>query len=215
MSRAYKMVANPGLRKDEMFRRLKYALISLFSILAALGSGFSRASDGDTTKTRETNMSDTALMDIPFETIQGDTTSLAAYKGRVILIVNVASKCGFTPQYEGLEKLYEQYRDSGLTVIGFPANNFGGQEPGSNEEILEFCTTNFGVTFPMMAKVSVKGKDKHPLFVRLTEDPSIPGEIKWNFAKFLIDREGKLVARFGTRTKPESKKLVAAIEELL
>ena len=139
-----------------------------------------------------------ALQDIPFQTITGESTSLKDYAGKVIMIVNVASRCGFTGQYAGLEELYQTYSDSGLVVIGFPANNFGGQEPGSNEEILSFCQTKFDVTFPMMAKVSVKGKDKHPLFRRLTEGNEFSGEIKWNFTKFLIDREGKLAGRFGS-----------------
>jgi glutathione peroxidase len=152
---------------------------------------------------------------IPFETITGDTTSLADYEGRVVLIVNVASKCGYTPQYADLEELYRTYKNRGLVVIGFPANNFGGQEPGSNEEILEFCQTRFDVSFPMMAKVSVKGSDEHPLFVKLTEQPDMAGEIKWNFSKFLLDRDGRLVARYDSGVKPTSDEIVKQIEELL
>jgi len=155
------------------------------------------------------------LANIPFETITGDTTSLADYKGKVILIVNVASECGNTKQYAGLEKLYEQYKDSGLVVMGFPANNFGGQEPGTNKEILQFCTSKYAVTFPMMAKVSVKGDDEHPLFVAMTQKSSMPGDIKWNFEKFLINRDGQLVQRFGNKVLPESKEVVGAIETLL
>ncbi|MFH2036029.1 MAG: glutathione peroxidase [Candidatus Zixiibacteriota bacterium] len=137
------------------------------------------------------------------------------FKGKVILIVNVASQCGFTPQYADLEKLYLNYKDSGLVVVGFPANNFGGQEPGTNEEILSFCTTKFDVTFPMMAKVSVKGEDKHPLFIAMTEKSEFPGEIKWNFSKFLIGRNGKLVARFDSQVGPMSAEMTSAIEKLL
>ena len=166
-------------------------------------------------ETTEQSMSADALKNIPFETITGDTTSLADYAGDVVLIVNVASKCGYTPQYTGLEELYREYKDSGFVILGFPANNFGGQEPGTNEEILTFCRTSFDVTFPMMAKVSVKGDDKHPLFVEMTEKSSLPGEIKWNFSKFLIDRRGNLVARFDSGVTPNSEELVGKIRELL
>lgn len=156
-----------------------------------------------------------AVRDIPLETITGDNITLADVNGKAILIVNVASECGFTRQYAGLEELYQTFKDSGLVVIGFPANNFGGQEPGSNEEIMNFCQTKFDVTFPMMAKVSVKGKDKHPLFTKLTESADFGGEIKWNFSKFLLDRNGNLVARFGSSTKPMSDKIVGQVKELL
>ena len=157
----------------------------------------------------------TDLAKIPFETINGDSTSLADYSGKVILVVNVASKCGYTRQYAGLEELYRNYKDSGLVVMGFPANNFGGQEPGSNEEILEFCTANFDVTFPMMSKVSVKGENKHPLFIELTEKPGFHGEIKWNFSKFLIDRNGNLVKRFDSGVDPLSDELAGNVKKLL
>jgi glutathione peroxidase len=152
---------------------------------------------------------------LKFASITGDTTDLAAFDGRVVLIVNTASKCGYTPQYAGLEELYQTYKDSGLVVIGFPANNFGGQEPGSNEQILQFCTSRFDVTFPMMAKVSVKGADKHPLFKYLTEESPLPGEIKWNFSKFLLDRDGRLVARWDSAVKPMSDEIVKAVKEAL
>lgn len=150
-------------------------------------------------------------LSIPFKTIAGHDTTLADFAGKVILVVNVASECGYTPQYAGLQKLYEQYKDSGLVVIGFPANNFGGQEPGSNEQILSFCQTNYRVTFPMMAKVSVKGKDKHPLFVYLTEQSPLKGEIKWNFGKFLLDRDGNPVARFDSGVAPDAPELTSRI----
>lgn len=155
------------------------------------------------------------LESIPFETITGDTTSLADFRGKVVLIVNVASKCGNTPQYAALEDLYKKYADSGLVVIGFPANNFGGQEPGTNKEILNFCQSTYKVSFPMMAKVSVKGDDEHPLFVAMTQKSNLPGEITWNFSKFLIDRKGQLVARFAPKVQPESEDVVGAIEKLL
>ncbi len=151
---------------------------------------------------------------IPFKTIAGHDSSLADFHGKVVLIVNVASQCGFTPQYKDLEALYEKYKARGFVVVGFPANNFGSQEPGTNEEILKFCSTTYHVTFPMMAKVSVKGDDKHPLFKYLTEESPVTGEIKWNFSKFLLDRQGNLVARYPSETKPLDPKLTGRIETL-
>ncbi len=155
------------------------------------------------------------MQNIPFLNITGDTTSLADFEGKVVLLVNVASKCGYTKQYAGLEELYKTFKDSGLVVIGFPANNFSGQEPGTNDEILKFCTTNFGVSFPMMAKISVLGEDKHPLFVALTEQSDFTGEIKWNFSKFLLDKNGKLVARYISSVEPMSDEIKDKIKELL
>lgn len=152
---------------------------------------------------------------IEFNTITGQATDLEQFKGKVVLIVNTASKCGFTPQYAGLEKLYEAKKDEGFVVIGFPANNFGNQEPGTNEEIQKFCQTKYNVTFPMMAKISVKGNDIHPLYRYLTEDSPFPGEITWNFNKFLLDRNGKVVARYDSKITPEDPKLIAKIDELL
>lgn len=142
------------------------------------------------------------------QSIDGKTINLAKFKGKKILIVNTASKCGYTPQYEELEKLSQMYKEK-LVVIGFPANNFGGQEPGANLQIKEFCQKNYGVTFPLAAKVSVKGSDMDPLFKYLTtaENPDFTGEIKWNFEKFLIDENGKLIHRFRSATKPLSPEL--------
>lgn len=149
--------------------------------------------------------------------IDGKATSLNQYRGKVLLIVNTASKCGYTPQYEGLQELYETYSDQGLVVLGFPANNFGGQEPGTNEQIKQFCKVNYDVTFPMFSKVSVKGNDQHPLFAYLTaaENPDFTGEIKWNFEKFLIDKEGKLIHRYRSDIKPQSDEIIKAIESVL
>ena len=162
------------------------------------------------------NKSDlTDFGEINFLTISGDSISLSAFKGKIILLVNVASKCGLTPQYKDLEDLYQSYKDKGIVVIGFPANNFGNQEPGTNDEILNFCQTNYGVTFPMMAKISVKGEDKHPLYKYLTEKSTFTGEIEWNFSKFLIDQNGKVVERYASQTKPKSKKIIEKIESLL
>ncbi len=155
------------------------------------------------------------MQEIDFNTITGEETSLQEYDGKVVLLVNVASECGYTPQYAGLEELYRTYGDSGLVVLGFPANNFGNQEPGSNEEIMQFCETRFDVTFPMMAKVSVKGDDKHPLYVQLTEHSPLSGEIQWNFTKFLLDRDGQPVARFDSGTEPLSDTLVGEVKKLL
>lgn len=161
-----------------------------------------------------TAMEKVDYLKIPFKTITGNDSTLAAFKGKVVLVVNTASECGFTPQYEGLEDLYEKYKAKGLVVVGFPANNFGKQEPGTNEQIAKFCSTKYSVTFPMMAKVSVKGTDKHPLFQYLTEQSPIPGEIKWNFSKFLLDKNGKLVARYLSEITPLDSGLTSRIESL-
>ena len=150
--------------------------------------------------------------------IDGGEVALSSYKGKVLLVVNVASKCGFTGQYEGLEKLYQTYHKQGLVILGFPANNFFRQEPGTNEEIKQFCTLNYGVTFPMFAKISVKGKSIHPLYAYLTSpvtNPRHDGSISWNFNKFLVGRDGTILARFGSRTKPNDKDLVAAVKAAL
>lgn len=150
--------------------------------------------------------------------IEGKPVKLDAYKGRVVMIVNVASKCGFTPQYEGLEAIYQKYKDRGFTVLGFPANNFLGQEPGTEAEIGQFCSVNYGVTFPLFSKISVAGRDQHPLYTFLTSKKSNPeygGAISWNFNKFLLDKDGTVVARFGTREKPDSQLVIDTIEKLL
>jgi glutathione peroxidase len=149
--------------------------------------------------------------------IDGKPAPLADYKGKVVLLVNVASQCGYTPQYSGLEATYEKYKDQGFVILGFPANNFGAQEPGTNEEIKTFCTRKYSVTFPMYAKISVKGDDQAPLYAYLTKETGtgIAGEIKWNFTKFLVDRDGKVVQRFEPAVTPDSKDVTAAIEKQL
>jgi len=149
--------------------------------------------------------------------IDGKDYDLAQLKGKVVMIINVASKCGFTKQYTGLEKLYETYKDRGLVIVGFPANNFNGQEPGTEEEIKQFCSSKYHVTFPMMSKISVKGDDQHPLYDQLTHKTpdEFRGEIGWNFTKFLVDRNGQVFARFASKTTPEDEQLVKAVEKAL
>ena len=160
-------------------------------------------------------MADQSVYDFTLKTIDGKDQPLSDYRGKTLLIVNVASKCGFTPQYKGLQQLYDKYKDRGLVVLGFPANNFMGQEPGADAEIQQFCSLNYGVTFPMFSKISVKGADIHPLYKYLTEDSGQPGSISWNFNKFLIAPDGKVTARWGSRTAPDSKELVGKVEESL
>jgi glutathione peroxidase len=178
----------------------------------------------------------TDIQQIPLTTITGDETSLADLDGTVLLVVNVASKCGLTPQYEQLEKLHEDRRDDGFAVLGFPANNFAGQEPGTNEEIAEFCQTTYGVQFPIFAKISVKGDDQHPLYNQLTStipraegdpdvfrerlrghgiEPSEDPDVLWNFEKFLIARDGTVVRRFAPAMTPDDPVIIAAIDEEL
>jgi glutathione peroxidase len=178
-----------------------------------------------------------ALYDIPVNRINGETTTLGEYRGKVVLVVNVASKCGLTAQYEGLEKLYEEKQSEGLVIAAFPSNEFKGQEPGSNEEIADFCKMTFGVQFPMFEKISVKGAGQHPLYRRLVEEqplaqeapgsgfkaklashglvPETPNEVLWNFEKFLVGRDGKVIGRFAPDTSPEEPILKNAIEKAL
>jgi len=157
-----------------------------------------------------------AIYDIPLRDIDGQPTSLEAYRGKVLLIVNVASKCGFTPQYAGLEALYQKYKNQGFTVLGFPCNQFGRQEPGTNEEIKQFCSTTYQVSFPIFDKIEVNGKNRHALYEALAgKNSAFSGRIWWNFTKFLIGRDGKILGRFGTRVKPDSTKLVQAVESAL
>jgi glutathione peroxidase len=163
-------------------------------------------------------MAASSLYDFTLNSIDGQAAPLAAYKGKVLLLVNVASKCGFTPQYTALEALYEKYKGQGLVVIGFPANNFMAQEPGSNEEIKTFCSRKYNVTFPMYSKISVKGDDKSPIYQFLTDkgaNPNTGGEIKWNFTKFLVARDGAVISRFEPAVKPDSPEVIAAIEKAL
>jgi glutathione peroxidase len=164
----------------------------------------------------EENKTMNNLADIPLKDIKGQPTSLAAYKGQVLLLVNVASKCGYTPQYTGLEALHEKYKDKGLRVLGFPCNDYGSQEPGTNDEIVQFCSTKYNVTFPLFDKLHTKGPEQHPLYQALTGKTSpYPGDVAWNFEKFLIAKDGTIAARFKSGVKPDAPELIAAIEKEL
>jgi glutathione peroxidase len=157
-----------------------------------------------------------SLYDIKLKDIDGKDTSLAAYKGKAVLIVNVASKCGYTKQYAGLEATYQKYKTQGFVVLGFPCNQFGGQEPGTNEDIKQFCSSTYSVTFPLFDKIEVNGANRHPLYVALAgKDSPFPGDIKWNFNKFLIGKDGKIVKRFDSKVAPESEELTKAVEAAL
>ncbi|OUL33434.1 glutathione peroxidase [Nostoc sp. T09] len=155
------------------------------------------------------------ISDIAVKTIKGEDKQLSEYAGKVLLIVNVASYCGYTPQYEGLEKLNQEYREAGLRILAFPSNDFGAQEPGSNEEIVQFCTSNYGVSFELFDKVHAKGVQQHPLYARLSNAVEPTGPVAWNFEKFLINKQGEVVARFKSTVKPYSPELIATIESEL
>ena len=156
------------------------------------------------------------IYDYKAKDIDGNDVDLSVYQDKVLLVVNVASGCGFTPQYEGLQKLYEKYGEQGFEVLGFPCNQFGGQEPGSESEIKKFCSTKYGVSFPMYSKIKVNGPDRHPLYEGIIGDKGpLKGNIKWNFGKILLGKDGKPIDRFGSMTSPSSKKLIQAIEEAL
>lgn len=187
------------------------ALFALVPTLALLGASAAFA-------TAEEKEKPDSVLDFSLKDIDGKAVDLSKFQGDVILIVNVASKCGYTPQYDGLERVFEKYKGRGFTVLGFPANEFGKQEPGSNSEIKTFCTTKYGVTFPMFSKIVVKGEGIHPLYQFLTSEQTNPkhaGEIPWNFTKFLVNRQGEVVARFAPKDEPESEKVTKAIEDAL
>jgi glutathione peroxidase len=191
---------------------LALAVLIVASVFVAMTWG-----GGDPLKAGET-MAEKSVLDFTMKSIDGNDVKLDTYSGKVLLLVNVASKCGYTPQYRGLESVYRKYKEQGLVVLGFPANNFFWQEPGTNEEIKMFCTTKYNVTFPMFAKISVKGGEIHPLYKFLTSkqtNPEFSGAISWNFNKFLVDRAGKVVARFSSKDEPESEKVEQAIEQAL
>jgi glutathione peroxidase len=192
----------PSAQKlDALARRLSFGILS-FVILLTMATSLPAG---------------TGVYTFTLNSIEGRPAPLAAYKGKVVLLVNVASQCGYTPQYSTLEATYEKYKDRGFVILGFPANNFGAQEPGTNEEIKTFCTRKYSVTFPMYSKISVKGDDQAPLYTYLTKETGagIAGEIQWNFTKFLVDRDGKVVQRFEPAITPDSKEVTAAIEKQL
>ena len=190
-----------------------FRLIVLFSVAVVVCIGLSPAWDAD-----PASAAGPSIYDYKVKDIDGKDVKLKKYKGSVVMVVNTASKCGYTPQYESLQATYEKYSDKGFVVLGFPSNNFAGQEPGTDAEIKEFCTSKYKVTFPMFAKISVKGADQDPLYAYLTDlkiNPVHGGVITWNFNKFLIDRKGNIVARFSSKQTPDSPEVIAAIEEYL
>jgi len=197
-----------------MRRGVAAMFLSLIPLLFGLGEAAGRSAASD-----EESIKVPMLIDmIPITKIDGTETTLAEFKGHVLLIVNVASECGFTDQYSGLQELYEKYADRGFAVLGFPANNFQNQEPGSNEKIAKFCRTTFGVTFPMFEKISVLGEDMHPLYQHLTSKdlhPDFGGDIGWNFTKFILNRDGKVVARFSSAIRPTNEALLGTLEQAL
>jgi glutathione peroxidase len=195
------MVAPAGCASPLQARLSKRACLIAGALLMMAGSLFALAN----------------IYTFTLNSIDGKPAPLADYKGKVVLVVNVASQCGYTPQYSALESIFEKYKDQGFVILGFPANNFGAQEPGTNEEIKTFCTRKYNVTFPIYAKISVKGPDQAPLYSYLTKDtaPGIRGDIKWNFTKFLVDRNGNVVQRFEPAVTPDSKEVISAIEKQL
>ena len=197
-----------------MLKKISILFVALFigGLITAYGFGFVANSISVEVSKAKT------VLDFTMKDIDGKDVKLNKYKGNVLLIVNVASKCGYTPQYEGLQAIYEKYQAQGFYVLGFPANNFGAQEPGTESEIKEFCQSKYKVKFPMFAKISVKGDDQHPLYNFLTakdSDPNFAGDITWNFNKFLVDRKGNVVARFSSKDTPESETVKTAIEKYL
>jgi len=186
------------------------ALVGLI-VLAVLTGGAQASEKGPLVMAAQTG----SIYDFTMDDIDGKPTPLSKFKGKVLLVVNTASFCGNTPQYTDLETIYEKYQARGLEVLAFPANNFGQQEPGTNQDIKGFCLTKYSVSFPLFSKISVTGSDKHPLYQYLTERSSFPGEVEWNFQKYLVDRSGNVIARFHHRTKPLSREIVQGIETAL
>ena len=183
---------------------MKRSLTALFIQAAAVAA------------TTFTMIAATPLQDVKLKDIDGKDTSLKAYQGKVLLLVNVASQCGYTPQYKGLEAVHQKYKAKGFSVLGFPCNDFGRQEPGTPAEIKEFCSSNYSVTFPLMEKIVVKGQGQHPLYAALTsKDSPFPGDVKWNFGKFLLGKDGKILRRWDSGTEPTSSEVAKAIEDAL
>jgi glutathione peroxidase len=179
-----------------------FSLLILSSILAAQ-------------QKEKTPVNANGIYSFTMKTIDGKDRPLAEYKGKVVMVVNVASFCGYTPQYKDLEEVYRIYKDKGFMILGFPANNFGQQEPGSDEEIKTFCNTNYNVTFDLFSKISVKGDDQHPLYQYITKDSPFPGPVKWNFQKYLVDKNGNIVTMYPSKVKPTDKEVIQKIELLL
>jgi glutathione peroxidase len=193
---------------------INYLLTSVLGIcMVILGSG---GGGGKATKTAGGSAKHGAsVLDFTMKTIDGKPQPLSSYKGKVFMIVNTASECGNTPQYETLEKLYEMYKAKGFTILAFPANNFGQQEPGTNPEIKTFCTTKYHTTFDLFEKISVKGSDQHPLYKYITQESPFPGDVKWNFQKYLVDRSGRIAARYQPGVDPMTPEIRRKVEELL
>jgi len=189
-------------------------------IVAAIGAFFISvyAFNGNESSASNVEPKENSIYEFTVTNIVGEEVNLDKYKDKVLMFVNTASECGYTPQYKGLQAIYDKYKDQGFVVLGFPANNFGGQEPGTEKEIKEFCTLKYKVTFPMFAKISVKGDDQHPLYNFLTNEktnPKFSGDVTWNFNKFLTNQKGEIIARFSSKEVPESKEVTGAIEKAL
>lgn len=190
--------------------KIKRAINFVSSILVLLTTSIFASHNSP----KGTSMSNN-IKDISVKDIDGKEIKLSGYKGKVLLIVNVASECGYTPQYEGLQKIYEKYEEEGLEILAFPCNDFGAQEPGTNEEIKNFCSSKYNVTFKLFDKIKIIGKDKSPLYEILINNTDDRGDVKWNFEKFLIDKSGNIISRFRSKVKPESEELTKAVKELL
>ena len=189
--------------------------VLLMSVMITVTAyGCSKENVNNKSNVMKNNSDPVNIYDVIVKNINGDEISLSDYKGKVLLIVNVASKCGYTPQYEGLEAIYKKYKDKGFEILAFPCNDFKGQEPGTNEEIVEFCKTNYGVTFTLFDKIKVLGDDKSPLYSKLIRyEPA--EDISWNFEKFVIDKQGNVVGRFKSKVKPESEEITSLLESEL
>ena len=195
---------------------MKFIFLTAIAFLFTFGCASNNTAQTNSSDMTAKTMKDSTIYDFTMTDINGKQVSLGDYKDKIVMIVNTASKCGNTPQYEGLQKIYDQYKDQGFVILGFPANNFMGQEPGTDKEIKEFCTLKYNVTFPMFSKISVKGDDQNAFYKYLTNPKAkFPGDITWNFEKFLTDRNGNVIARFSPKTKPEDPQVIEAIERAL
>lgn len=198
--------------------RTIYGILIAATVFAVIAAAYGLGLFGASSATNMKPVTAKSFYEFEMLDIDGNKVSLSNYKGQVVMFVNTASKCGYTPQYAGLQAIYDKYKDRGFVVLGFPANNFMGQEPGTNEEIKDFCTLKYKVTFPMFAKISVKGEDQHPLYTYLTSEkanPEFAGEITWNFNKILANDKGEIIARFSSKETPESPEVTKAIESAL